>query len=249
MRERDLEREIERERERMRIGERETKGERETVERVRNEGGRENRREMKERRGASRERTRAVAPMFTLSTPQRGAHGLAVGQAVPGGATRAAPAPSGLVAGHPKEREGRTEKGGGGVDGGDGGDIMVMLMIWVEVEKLGGVEMVEIEFKEVEGGGSGDGDGRLKKKTKLEMVVDGGVVDGVVDVDDRRGGGRTLGGRRGLGQPEVTDGHQGLVEASVVMVAWSGGRKGERYRMEGEVGGGREKDFEREEEK
>jgi len=45
----------------------------------------------------------------------------------------------------PPRKRGRREKGeGGGVDGGDvGGDIVVVLMIWVEVEKL----------KEMGGGG------------------------------------------------------------------------------------------------
>jgi len=78
---------------------------------------------------------------------------------------------------------------------------VVVLMIWVEVEKLGGVEMVEMELKEVGGGDSGSGGSRLKKKKrKLEMVVDGGVVDVVVDVDDRSGGCWSLGGRCGFGR-------------------------------------------------
>ena len=44
------------------------------------------------------------------------------------------------------------------MEGGDDGDDVVVLMIWVEVEKLGGVEMVEMELKDV-GGGGGEGDG------------------------------------------------------------------------------------------
>ena len=69
--------------------------------------------------------------------PPKGAYGLAVSQATPGGGTRAAPATDGQGWSPvtPKERDGRKEKVVG-VDDGDGGDIVMVLIIWMEMEKL-----------------------------------------------------------------------------------------------------------------